>query len=69
MAVRKRTWTTAGDQHREAWVADYVDQDGHHHIKTFRRKKDADQFADQAGVDVRAGIHTAESVNHRRAGG
>ena len=61
MSVRKREWTTRKGEAKEAWIVDYTDQDGHRHIKTFRRKKDADAYADQAGVDVRAGIHTAES--------
>ena len=38
---------------------DYTDQDGDRHIETFKRKKDADARAQQIGVDVRAGIHTA----------
>jgi integrase len=61
MSIRKRSWTTRQGEAREAWIVDYVDQHGRRHIKTFKRKKDADHYANQTGVEVRAGIHTAES--------
>jgi hypothetical protein len=41
MSVRKRTWTTRRGERREAWIVDYVDQDGDRHIETFEREKDA----------------------------
>jgi integrase len=61
MSVRKRRWTTAKGEAREAWIVDYVDQHGARHILSFRRKKDADAAAQQTGVDVRTGMHTAAS--------
>lgn len=61
MSVRKRTWTTRKGEAKEAWIVDYVDADGDRHIETFKRKKDADAYAQQVGVDVRAGTHTAVS--------
>lgn len=61
MSVRKRTWTTRKGETKEAWIVDYVDQEGDRHIKTFGRKKDADAEADQVGVAVRASTHTAAS--------
>jgi integrase len=61
MSVRKRTWTTAKGEKKEAWVVDYVDQDGDRHIETFKRKKEADVFHAKVGVDVRAGTYTAPS--------
>jgi integrase len=61
MSVRKREWTTRRGERREAWIVDYVDQQGHRHIQTFDRKKDADAAAQQTGIDVRAGLHTAAS--------
>jgi integrase len=57
MSVRKRVWTTRLGVEKEAWVADYVDQHGERHLKTFKRKKEADAFADNAGVEVRQGFH------------
>src|ERR1019366_1612589 len=61
MSVRKRKWTTRAGEQKEAWIVDYVDQEGSRHIETFKRKKDADAFAQQVGVDIRAGTHTPAS--------
>lgn len=61
MSVRKRTWTTRNGEKREAWVADYSDQDGQRHLETFERKKDADAYHSTVKVDVGKGIHTARS--------
>jgi integrase len=61
MSVRKRTWQTDSGEDRAAWVVDYTDQLGQRHLKTFTRKKDADAYHSQVAVDVRAGIHTADS--------
>ena len=61
MSVRKRTWKTRAGESKDAWVVDYVDQDGERHIKTFVRKKEADAYAQQVGVDIRAGVHTPVS--------
>jgi integrase len=63
MSVRKREWNTSKGEQKEAWVADYVDQSGRRHIKTFQKKKAADYFAATANVEVRAGIHTADSAS------
>jgi integrase len=46
---------------QDAWVIDYVDQDGERHIETFSKKKDAEARHDKVRVDVRHGIHTAPS--------
>jgi integrase len=61
MAVRKRAWTTKSGQRREAWVVDYVDQQGDRHIETFARKKDADEYRATVNVAVNSGVHTAPS--------
>jgi integrase len=61
MSVRKRTWTTRKGEAKEAWIVDYIDAEGDRHIETFKRKKDADAYAHQTGVDVRAGTHTPVS--------
>ena len=60
MSVRKRKWTTRSGEAREAWIVDYI-QDGERHIETFKRKKVADAYAQQVGVDIRAGTHTPVS--------
>jgi integrase len=46
---------------REAWIVDYVDQEGDRHIETFARKKDADDYHATVKVDVRKGVHSAPS--------
>jgi integrase len=61
MSVRKRTWKTAAGDTKEAWIVDYVDQQGDRHIKTFSLKKDANAYADSVGVGVREGTHTPDS--------
>jgi integrase len=59
MSVRKRKWTTRTGEAKEAFVVDYTDQHGERHIKTFERKKDADSYHSEVGVDVSQGTHTA----------
>ncbi len=61
-AVRKRTWTTAG-QTRSAWVCDYADQHGKRRLKTFKTRKEADAWLVQARAQVAAGTHTPDSAS------
>jgi integrase len=61
MSVRKRTWMTAKGEAKEAWIVDYVDQEGDRHIETFGLKKDADAYHDEVRINVRKGTHTAPS--------
>ena len=63
MSVRKRAWTTSKGVKKEAWIVDYVDQPGKRRLKTFAKKKAADNFAATANVEIRAGIHTADSAS------
>lgn len=63
MSVRRRIWNTSKGAKREAWLVDYVDSDGNRRAKTFKRKKDADQFEATARVEVRDGVHVAESAS------
>ncbi|SCB16617.1 tyrosine-type recombinase/integrase [Rhizobium hainanense] len=63
MSVRKRTWTTPKGEEKSAWVADYTDQQGKRRLKTFAKKKEADQFAATATVEVREGVHVADSAS------
>lgn len=62
MSVRKRTWTTKGVE-RSAWVVNYVDGQGVRRLKTFKLKKDADEFAKRSGVEVMDGVHVADSAS------
>src|SRR5271165_6855081 len=63
MSVRKRAWTTSKGVEKEAWVVDYVDQSGKRRLKTFTKKKAADAYSATANVEIRAGVHTADSAS------
>ena len=63
MSVRKRTWTTRNGVVKEAWIVDYVDGQDRRRLKTFTRKKDADAFAATASVEIKEGIHVADSAS------
>jgi len=56
-SIRKRTWKS-GDEVRTAWVADYFDQAGKRHIKTFAKKGDAQAWLDETKIEVKKGVHT-----------
>lgn len=60
--VRKRTWKSAGAINT-AWVADYTDQAGKRHIKTFATRKAADTWLVEARHEVSQGVHTASSAS------
>ena len=70
MSVRKRQWTTGKGVAKEAWVVDYADANGKRRLKTFPRKKEADNFASATKVEVRQGLHVAdrESITIEEAG-
>jgi integrase len=61
MSVRKRVWTTRRGEAKQAFVVDYIDQDGDRHIRTFDKKKDAECYHDTVRTEVRKGVHTAPS--------
>ncbi|CAN7192767.1 site-specific integrase [Phyllobacterium sp. LjRoot231] len=50
----------SGNQH--AWVVDYLDTKGRRRLKTFKLKKQADTFASTASIEVREGVHVADSA-------
>jgi integrase len=58
--VRKRTWNNkAGEQ--TAWIADYFDQQGKRHIKTFPTQKAAKAWLVETQHEVKQGVHTPAS--------
>jgi integrase len=63
MSVRKREWVNPKGEAREAWVVDYVDGSGKRRNKNFKRKRDADAYANRVGAEVRAGTHTPDSTS------
>jgi integrase len=68
MSIRKRKWTTAKGEAKEAWIVDYTDQAGARHIETFERKKDADARHDAVRQDVRQGVHISTKLTVGEAG-
>jgi integrase len=67
MSVRKREWVTSKGQKKTAWIADFTDQSGRH-IRTFERKKDADDYRATVKVDIKAGVHTSSKATVADAG-
>ncbi len=60
-SVRKRAWQSGGEK-KTAWVADYFDQAGKRHLKTFDKKKDADAWLVQTRHQVSQGTHTTGNI-------
>ena len=52
----------------QAWIVDYSDQNGTRHLKTFDRKKDADDYKATVKVDIKAGVHTSGKTTVAEAG-
>ncbi|MBX8785097.1 MULTISPECIES: tyrosine-type recombinase/integrase [Pseudochrobactrum] len=63
MSIRKRKWTNPKGIIKEAWVVDYVDSQGTRRLKTFAKKKEADAFSATAKIEVREGVHVADSAS------
>ena len=61
--IRRRGWTTAKGEPREAWICDYFDGAGKRRLKTFERKGEARDWLAQAQVDVKAGEHVADRAS------
>ncbi|MCP3381259.1 site-specific integrase [Bradyrhizobium sp. CCGUVB4N] len=63
MSVRKRTWKAAEGVEKTAWVVNYTDQAGKRRLKTFDKKKAADDFDATVRNEVQAGIHTPDRAS------
>jgi integrase len=61
-SIRKREWISRGIA-RSAWVVDYFDHSGKRHLKTFKMKKAAEDWATSTLHEVKQGIHTAASAS------
>jgi integrase len=61
-SIRKRAWISHGTE-RTRWVADYTDQAGKRHLKTFATKKEADAWLAVTRHEVRQGTHTPASTS------
>lgn len=58
--VTKREWTAPTGEQKTAWVCRYTDQEGKRRLKTFERKKDADQFRTETADQIERGVHIAD---------
>jgi integrase len=63
MSVRRRAWTNGDGSQGEAWIVVYRDHAGARRTKSFDKKRDADAYHKEVWVDVRRGVHTADSVS------
>jgi integrase len=62
-SVRKRSWRTSTGEEREAWIADFTDQNGARHQPQFARRKDADAWLVRARAQVQGGTYTPDSTS------
>jgi integrase len=69
MAIRQRTWVSKGKK-KSAWVVDYFDAKGKRRLKTFRTKRDADDWRAETRIELKHGTHVADrdSVTVAEAG-
>jgi integrase len=62
-SIRKRAWSTAAGERKQAWIVDFRDQNGARRAKQFARKKSADEFLVEARHRVASGTFTAEHAS------
>lgn len=62
-SVKRRSWTTAAGEKREAWRVSYTDGDGKRRHKQFTLKRDADAYRIKVEGEVNLGIHTADAAS------
>src|SRR6185436_10016222 len=69
MGIRQRTWTWKGKE-KSAWVVDYFDAKGKRRLKTFRTKREADDWRSKTRIELNYGTHVADrdSVTVAQAG-
>jgi integrase len=60
MAIRQREWTTSKGKRKTAWIVDYFDAKGTRRLKTFKTRREADDWRSGAKVELRTGIHVAD---------
>jgi integrase len=59
--VRRRTWVTRKGEQKTAWMADYYDQSGERHRKSFATKKAADAWLVDTSSEIKSGVHVPDS--------
>lgn len=63
MSVAKRKWTTPSGEVKEKWVVRYTDASGKRRLKTFKTKKQADEFEARTFIGVKEGTHVPDSAS------
>jgi integrase len=63
LSVRKREWTTAKGEHKEAWQVAYTDSTGKRRTETFAFQKDAKDRHAEVAVEIKKGTHTPKSAS------
>lgn len=59
--VKKRAWTTAAGETREAFRVSYTDRSGKRQHKQFTLKRDADAYRIKVEAELAQGIHTPDA--------
>ena len=69
MAIRQRKWVWKGKE-KSAWVVDYFDAKGKRRLKTFKTKREADDWRSETRVELKQGTHVADrdSITVEEAG-
>lgn len=61
--VKKRTWTTAAGEKKDAWLVSYTDTNGKRQRKQFRLHRDAHAYRIKVEGEVASGVHTPDSAS------
>jgi integrase len=62
VGIRQRTWVSGGKE-KSAWVVEYFDAERKWRLKTFKTKKDAQDFEATTRVNLKRGKHVADSAS------
>lgn len=61
--VKRRNWTNAKGEKKEAWRVSYTDSTGKRRFKQFEKKKDAEAYRIKVEGECVLGIHTADAAS------
>lgn len=61
--VKKRSWTTARGERREAFRVSYTDREGQRRHKQFNLKRDADAYRVRVEGELARGLHTPDAAS------
>src|SRR4051794_12014790 len=61
--VRERIYYEGTPREKKVWIADYFDQAGKRHIKTFELQKKAKAYLVTVQGEIQRGVHTPENAS------